>query len=373
MAKNILMFLLLLPLTTFAQSKYFLIDEHSRSVPDTISEYAEIAEFLTKNLIADKDKARAIYTWIAHNISYDVELFEKIKQGDYPNDPSETVQKTVDTKKGVCEDYAELFVEMGREVGLDCYIVTGYTRNTFGTISNNGHAWNSIKLGENYFLLDITWSAGHVSGDRFIPKFNDRFFLAPPAEFIKDHMPFDPIWQHSYHPITNAEFIKKDFSKFQKKGNFMFPDSIKMRKNLDRVSLLESEQKRMLKLGIPYQAKKVIERNLKDNARMIYNEGIAAYNDGVNDYNKYINYRNKRFRRPKIKDSTIRQLIDNASAKIKYGKEIFSSLSTMEYKDQKSLDEVNRMLQNLMPELNREKKFVDRYLKAWKPLRIFIF
>jgi len=63
---------LLISTLGFSQSDYSEIDINSKTVPDSLTDYIQIADYLTKGLETDIDKARAIYIWIAHNIKYDL-------------------------------------------------------------------------------------------------------------------------------------------------------------------------------------------------------------------------------------------------------------------------------------------------------------
>lgn len=48
--------------------------------------------------------------------------------------------------RGVCQAYATLFQYVMHRKGVECYIT-----------SNDGHAWNIVKIGNAYYHVDVTW------------------------------------------------------------------------------------------------------------------------------------------------------------------------------------------------------------------------
>ena len=58
--------------------------------------------------------------------------------------------------KAVCQGYAEALQYLLRRVGIQSFIVTGFSVNTQGeTVS---HAWNQVKMGDTYYHTDLTWN-----------------------------------------------------------------------------------------------------------------------------------------------------------------------------------------------------------------------
>jgi len=207
----------------FSQSKLRSIDKRSKDIPSSIQDYKEISEYLTNNLNTDREKVRAIYIWIAHNIKYDLHRENSVN---YYYSNRQLINDVLKTRKGVCQHYSELFLAMSRWVGLKSYLIPGYTRNSSGEITDLSHIWNAIEIDSKYYLIDVTWAAGFERRGKYVHKFRDDYFLVAPEDFIQDHMPFDPIWQFTNNPIKNIDFISKEFSNFSEDGNFAFKDSI---------------------------------------------------------------------------------------------------------------------------------------------------
>ncbi len=357
------------------QSAYSTIDKASQSVPDSLVNYTDIANHLTADLGTSEEKIRAIYVWIAHNISYDYQ------QVSYPrsyDEISEIIDDVIKEKKGVCMHYANLFLAMCKEVGLESYMISGYVKQN-DRIEDSSHAWNAVKIDNSYFLLDVTWGAGYGIDNKFVQKFNNEYFLISPSIFLETHMPFDPIWQFVDNPINNMDFSTADFSKLYTKGSFAFQDSIAAHLKMDELQRLQSSTERIVGLGkTNFPVKEVIDLNYSNIGILEHNLAIASFNFAVANYNKYIGHKNKRFRNPKVSDAKIRQLISNASDGLKDAEARLNRLKFNKNKQKikkikEGVDDNLKQLSKLLPDLERELRFVNRYLKTWKPFRIFTY
>lgn len=214
MKRIFLLLVLLLPIISFAQktTDFTDIDKIAREAPKKYSQsIEELTTYLTKDAQSDLEKVRAFYVWVTDNIKYDTKLaFGK------PIDPHKRHEKeqypsVLKTKRGVCEGYANLFQELCTTAGIPAEIVTGYSKNQKGRVSRIGHAWNAVQIDHQWFLVDNTWGAGYVDGDKkkFHPHFQEKYFLGDPNEFIQNHYPHDYIFQLLDTPVAFTEFKKK--------------------------------------------------------------------------------------------------------------------------------------------------------------------
>lgn len=371
MRKILLLGFLIVLTFGFSQTDFSAIDKKSIIVPDSLTDYKAIADYLTIDLETEKEKARAIYIWIAHNIEYDLSQINSSKG--YSSN-QEIIDEVLNNRKGVCHHYAELFLAMSKSVGLKSYYISGYTRDIYGEIGNSSHAWNGIKIDSDYYLIDVTWAAGYTLNGKYIHKFTDKYFLKLPNNFIKNHMPFDPIWQFIDNPINNDDFVSKDFSKLNKKGNFAYKDSIQQFNKQNELEQLENSNRRIIASGLSNnQIQKRVDENIFQIANRKYNLAIDTLNYGINSYNLYITHKNKQFRNPKLKDYQIKELIDNADYGFYAANDIFYKLSSTNKELNGLISKARYKTSNLIFDLEREKKFVENYLKMWKPLRSFMF
>ncbi|KAJ5256910.1 hypothetical protein N7478_013014 [Penicillium angulare] len=154
-----------------------------------------LANELTAPFPSLTDKARAIFSWLHHNIAYDTVAFfnDNVK-------PS-TPQNTLATGLAVCEGYAGLFTALAIRAGMESVVVGGhgkgygYTPLAPGARAppyEAGHAWNAVKIdGGRWKLIDPCWGAGCVNGHGmpYEPRYNPAMFSMTNDEFGLKHFP----------------------------------------------------------------------------------------------------------------------------------------------------------------------------------------
>ncbi len=241
MKQLVLVFFLLNAIMSYG-TDYSVIDNQSKSVPSNLKTANEISHFLTKNHTTTTDKLRAIYYWISHNIRYDLDQMSSNKQY---NNSQEILDEVLLNRRGVCQHYAELFNACCQFAGVQSYVILGYTSQN-GKLDKISHAWNAVNVDGKYHLIDVTWAAGHLENGKYKYEFDDQYFLISPSEFIKTHIPFDPIWQFSINPLSHKEFENADFSKLKIPSNFDFNDSIKVISRLNYLDKTLRENRRII-------------------------------------------------------------------------------------------------------------------------------
>ena len=208
------MFLLFLSIGFSANAQdYAKVDARIKSYPKTFSTPDKLAELVSKDFSRDDEKARAIFTWIATNIKYDYAAYgvnerpvaysfrsQQEKETKQKAMKQELAQKTLKSKKGVCQGYSTLFLAVAEKAGLQSEIITGTSKSHPAHIGKapgaSDHAWNAVKIGNEWKLLDTTWGAGTVTGEKpaFVFKFNDKYFFSDPDTFFLNHFPDDKKW-----------------------------------------------------------------------------------------------------------------------------------------------------------------------------------
>lgn len=155
-----------------------------------------LAQQLTAPFPSLTDKARAIFTWLHHNIAYDTVSFfsNNIK----PSTPNNTIA----TGLAVCEGYASLFAAMAVKIGLEALVLGGASKGFGYTQLQPGaplptfktdHAWNAVKIDNGEWkLIDACWGAGTVDAAQVYTKgFSPIRFTQSNNEFGLDHFPED--------------------------------------------------------------------------------------------------------------------------------------------------------------------------------------
>lgn len=371
LTKHLLICLSFISLSGFGNNSFASLDKKSQAVPDSLNGYREIAAHLTRNLNSGTEKARALYIWLSHNIQYN--LSQKNAEISYSS-VDEIIDEALKTKTGVCQHYAELFHAMGQSVGLETYVITGYTRNKAGEIADLGHAWNGIAIDSKHYLMDVTWAAGYEQNGKYVHHFRDEYFMISPEIMIQSHMPFDPVLQFLNNPLNNKEFISKDFLKLEKPGKFAFNDTIQQEKKLSKLKQLDFTSRRIKANGVQNKLiQKQLNNNLLQIATIKYNTAIDTLNYGVENYNLYVTHKNKQFRNPNLEDSYILELIENAERAAFTANEMLYGLLSPSQELNTLIADVRRKLAVIMPELKKEKEFVEKYLNTWKPFRMMLF
>ncbi|RDL35856.1 Cysteine proteinase [Venustampulla echinocandica] len=168
-----------------------------QSLPKTHDITGYLADVLCGPFQSATDKARAIFTWLHHNIAYDTVAFfaRTVNYGATPTD-------TIGSGLAVCGGYAGVFTAVALKAGLEAVMVTGHGKgygfsalkpgDPIPPCKPTGHAWNAVRIdGGEWKLLDSCWGAGHLSDKAYKQKFTPTYFTAPNDEFGLKHFPSD--------------------------------------------------------------------------------------------------------------------------------------------------------------------------------------
>lgn len=135
-----------------------------------------------KALPSDYERIRYIHDWIALNTTY-----TPYSEGNpyvYETDGCPVYGKAV------CNGYSRIFCYLAQSLGYDAIYVVGDTTESV-------HAWNGVKLGKNWYLIDVTWDD---LDDRDSVRY--QYFLKSEREIADDHTLSDrfvhPSFQKSF-------------------------------------------------------------------------------------------------------------------------------------------------------------------------------
>lgn len=172
----------------------------------------DLAKRISRDYTDDLSKVRAAFRWLTNNIRYNLDEYfqpRKVIQFKYTTeqDRQEKLQAIKDkiikdaflTKMGVCEEYAQSFKKLADLMGIEAQVIKGYVRNSAYEIGrpprSTNHAWNSVKIGDRWLLLDATWAAGYVFNGKWVREFNEYYFAVDPKKIGLTHFPDDRRWQ----------------------------------------------------------------------------------------------------------------------------------------------------------------------------------
>lgn len=137
----------------------------SQLIQSTDPQIVQLAKTITKGKTGDAAKSKAIYDWMTHHITYDVQEYERWKV-----DNHYTYANALETLKkgsGICMGYARLNAALHRAVGIEAKVVYG-----------EEHAWNQVKINGIWQDQDTTFGSGYIDEktNQFIQSYNPIYF-----------------------------------------------------------------------------------------------------------------------------------------------------------------------------------------------------
>lgn len=163
----------------YADEELTIVQVYSRLSPDEVSEkltavreaasafYAEVPDGLSAY-----QRELTVHDYLAQLAAYDVNVDAENADN---NDPElYTVYGALVNKLTVCEGYARAFQLLLNGLGVDCVNITG-------TSDGELHMWSEVKLGENWYAVDLTWDDREESYSRYC------YFNLTSEQMAKDH------------------------------------------------------------------------------------------------------------------------------------------------------------------------------------------
>lgn len=142
----------------------------------------------------DYDKVQAVYEYAIQNFEY-VDNSEN----------NQNILSALLNKQTVCAGYAKAVQYLLLEMGIENTVIEGHTVEEPN--SEIGHAWNMVKLNNDYYYFDATW--GDVV--EYLPHTCYGFFLMSDVEMLKAYIP-----DYAYEPTANV-----NETWFMRKGQYM--------------------------------------------------------------------------------------------------------------------------------------------------------
>ncbi|HTI59920.1 transglutaminase domain-containing protein [Mucilaginibacter sp.] len=274
------------PITDTTDKKLY---DRARKTPADISvDLEKLVDYLKQPASSQREIVKAFSYWIMLNISYDISGF---LQDVYNTDG---INGTLRTKKGVCQDYSELFKAMCDVAGIKCYVIKGYAKafnyRPGEAFSKANHAWNIVWLDSQYHLMDLTWSSGYIRYETdgwhyYMQPDTSQVFVSPEA-FVEKHLPSDPQWQLLTHPIPMNAFTRTD------SYSAMLHDTLKYYNYADSIARFEKLDKDAQELKEADNAYSFYPA-LGDYAYHYYNLAVTCSNAAIDQYNAAVTSYNK--------------------------------------------------------------------------------
>ncbi len=371
---------------TFPQSRpdYTAPDAVARSAPDSVEKsMALLSEYFQSNLATSRDLLRAFYYWTANEISYDVDNMYNPRPID---NSGKLILEILETRKAVCQGYAELFYELCRNAGIESYKIQGYTKQN-GAVMSLSHLWILARPDTSWYFFDPTWGSGYILNGKFTRKFINDYFMVRPAVMIRSHMPFDPMWQCLNYPFNSSDFYNGVAPKAERQRFFDFADSISGNGKLSRNDQFAASLRRVEGIGVVNNNIGEYLRYLKNNlesekinkenesrGQMVnrFNEAVGHYNSASLLFNDYINYWNKQFKPPKP-DGEIRQMLDTCKTHLTLCRNILASIDPKEDFLQQNMEMFTKTVMDIEKKVDEQGFFLKEYLGTAKASRPKLF
>ena len=182
---------------------------------------SELLEELALDGYSDYAKVKAVYDWMADNISYAMDYQTN------PQDINHTAYGAIIRRVCVCQGYAVLFYRLMCTLGIDCRLISGIG-------NGGGHAWNIVKLGDLYYDLDVTWaSTAH----------NKPAFFLRGTDYFDDHDPddeYDSAEFYAVYPLSPDDYLPtEDDYKISVTDLILEPESLEL--DVDETAVLTAE------------------------------------------------------------------------------------------------------------------------------------
>lgn len=263
--------------------------DYARNTPaDVAMDLGKLVAYLEQPASNQREIVKVFSYWIMLNISYDIYGF---LQDVYNTDG---INGTLRTKKGVCQDYSELFKAMCDAAGVKCYIIRGYAKafnyRPGEAFSKANHAWNVVWVDNQYRLMDLTWSSGYLRYEAgglhyYMQPDTSQVFISPEV-FVEKHLPADPKWQLLSHPIPMNAFIRSE------NYHSMLRDTLKYYNYADSIATFEKLDKDAQELKEADNAYSFYPA-IGDYAYHYYNLAVTCSNAAIDEYNAAVTSYNK--------------------------------------------------------------------------------
>lgn len=145
---------------------------------DVVKNVASKIQRQMSNVTTNQEKVKIIHDYIVNNFKYDIDYLKTQNTAQYARD-SHAYYALVNNK-AICGGYASAFQRLAKYFGIEAIIVKGYAEGV-------PHAWNKVKIGDEWLNVDVTYDDPVVNGNTNINSIRYDYFLKTDYEFSKTH------------------------------------------------------------------------------------------------------------------------------------------------------------------------------------------
>ncbi len=126
------------------------------------------------------EKIKCVYEYVIDTTEYDADCLD-----------SQNVQSALLYHKSVCAGYSRAFQYILNRMGMFCTYITGSIRG------GGDHGWNMVRIGEDYYYVDVTWGdpvfAESMNDYDTEDTINYTYLCCTEEDLFKTHTPGDTI------------------------------------------------------------------------------------------------------------------------------------------------------------------------------------
>lgn len=183
------------------------LTEYNQEIYDAA--LSAISEFYSEDF-DDYDIVLNAHDYIVYNATYDTNALSLFGVHD-PD--SETPYGTLIKGKAICKGYTTTFQLLMDMLGVECITISGEALD-------EEHAWNMVKLGEQWYHVDCTW-------DDYTPDYDGRPVTHMYLLVTDGLMEIAHTWDHSVSPAADIDDLN-----YYKNNGLYFEDEDSVYKHL---------------------------------------------------------------------------------------------------------------------------------------------
>lgn len=338
-------------------------------IPEAYGHSADsLAYYIDAHFDGDREKAEAIYAWITTRLTYNVYTTFTSRNEVY----SETrdIQRALDSRKGICRQFALLFRTVAERVGIPAFVVSGYNK-VQGVLLGTPHDWCAALVDGQWLLYDPTFGMGYIANNQFVHAPTMSYCHLRPEALIGSHMPYDPIWQLLEVPYSYDEFDNNRKPAANRNHPFHFKDSIQAYVRQPRMEQLKAIYGRIKRNGTPNQLVdyylQLTEANISVHEQRkvydVYKEAVKMQNRSVDLLNAFLRYRNRGFT-PSKEEQEVRMQLTEVRQSIRATDSLLQTLTVIPPVYQSALTNLQASVASVTSRLDVQQAFVDEYYAA---------
>ena len=160
----------------------------------------EIIAQIIKPEYSELERVQAVHDYLVLNTKYDI---SQANGGSVPvSELNKFPYSVLKEHKGICTGYALAAKLLLERAGIEAIYVTGTGRN-------GSHAWNIVKVNNNYYHLDVTWDDPSGAEEDYICW---DFFLKSDSTMKKNHT-----WSSDYPKCVSDYNFTPPFDYYERK------------------------------------------------------------------------------------------------------------------------------------------------------------